>query len=355
MTSDTQFQGDTITEEYKLIYDEYGGWLNEKESNQNTIDRRLRGAKRYLNWCANNGVDAAEVEQGHIEDYIDDSADLSANSLSSSYDAVVLFYDWWMRGTSGIDRESHPCTDIDFYENHEITTKLYEVLSRDGRKDAHALSKDTIEALFPYADEDGARTQLRNETILRLLWDTALRCDEMSRIEVDNITWGDREIEIRSSKLNQDDDLYYRKVYFTKSTERYLRLWVYGGRESLSNKYNDSAYLFFTTHNPQMRPEHISRIAKKAAFRHDQDPDTDDQIQTPLYTDGNGYTRWLVTGHRFRHSRISYLANQTNMPLKLVRDFAGHKQFQTTLDYVKQDWDELRDAYQRAIGEYDGG
>lgn len=347
----SEFEGNPI-QHYEALFNKYAGYVRSTYEKRTTQDRWIHGAKKYLNWCGEAGFDPTEASQDVVHDYLTSTQGLADGSRVSAYMAVLMMYEWWMRGASGIDAEHNPCADIDLKKDHQIKrgrSRYAKVLARKNKSDLKALSKGAVESLFPYADESGARTELRNTILLRLMWDTACRSDEVSRMRVDAIDWDDQYIDIVSSKLKPDQELYERRVFFSATTKRLLEMWVNGGREALSSTYAGSEYLFMTTHKPQMRPGGISRIVKDAAFRHDDDEQTDDDIQLKMYEDAAGRSRWLVTGHRIRHSRISYLCNHTSMNLNNIRMLAGHEQLQTTMDYVTTDWDTVQSDYHAAI------
>lgn len=346
------YEGTPITDEYCDVWEQYCGYVAGEYEKKTTRRQWERGSKRWFNWCASNGVDATTADTGDVEDYVQDINHLSDNSRITSFMSVLVLYEWWLSGNSGLDLDENPTADIDIsdYANRG-SSKYATVLSRQGKSTLKAPSKGMITALFEYADEDGSDTALRNETLLRLMWDTAARADEISRMRTDKIDWDDNSIKIVSSKLKPHQELYERYVYFSDTTRRFLDLWCNGGREALSTTYSDSEYLFHTTHNPQMRPGHISRIVKEAAHRHDNSPDTDEDIQLLMYRDAADKPRWLLTGHRVRHARISHLCNHTDMSINNIRMMAGHQKIQTTLDYVTTDWDTVRDDYQQAISD----
>jgi integrase/recombinase XerD len=104
----------------------------------------------------------------------------------------------------------------------------------------------------------------------------------------------------------------------------------------------ESPYLFVGEQGSQLEPSTISRIVKKAAHNAD--------IQEPLVRDTDGSVQqWLYTAHRLRHSRITHLANETDLDLNYLRMMAGHAKVETTLTYVETDWDVARSSYFDAV------
>jgi site-specific recombinase XerD len=238
----TQYEGDPI-EYYEDVWNEFCAWLLSEHDSQKTINRRRTGSKQYLNWCGEHDVDPRTAGQAVVENYLEDKSYLASNTRENAYTSVMVLYNWWIRGRDGITREHNPCADLDITDYTTSGSKYVRMLAREGKSDLKALSNTTVEALFPYAADEGARTELRNEALLRLAWDSAARCDELARMRVEKIDWDDRYISIRSSKLDPDQELFRRRVFFSPTTKRYLDLWVSGGRQSLSSTFADSEYL----------------------------------------------------------------------------------------------------------------
>jgi len=325
--------------QYKQLYEEYGAFTVDNYDNDNTGTRRKAGVKKWLGWCQSEDIDPFEVTESEIHQYIRSVNNLADTSVSSLFSSVSMFYLWIIPEDYPI--EENPTADIDLKDHYNLkpqTAEYVKVLRRKGRENVKALPKERITKIFDHM----GNPPIRNSLLARLAWQTALRTDEMSRIRIDNIDFGKREIRIRSSKLNPEDhpDLYIRRVYYNSNLDELMKDWINKRRAALSPHASDSPYLFLTHQSKQMRPSHISRLIKDAAH--------EAGIQEPIGEDGNGNTRWLVTGHRIRHSRISYLANETPMTLPALRKMAGHAKISTTQDYITTDWEQVRKDYLRS-------
>jgi site-specific recombinase XerD len=115
-----------------------------------------------------------------------------------------------------------------------------------------------------------------------------------------------------------------------------MRRWE--SKRSDADPDEESPYLFIGEKETQLNPSTISRIVKDAAHNAD--------IQEPLVRDTDGSVQqWLYTAHRLRHSRITHLANKTNLNLNFIRMMAGHAKLETTIDYVDPDWEKARTSY----------
>jgi integrase/recombinase XerD len=336
----TQFGSEHELAEYSDLLNSFLEFALGKYESDRSYQTRERGVRAWLHWCERERVDPLQVSDGDIHSYITDlNTEYADTTIASRVSSVTVFYDWAI-SEPDVDTvvDENPTADLNLKDRFGVdsqTPQYIKVLRRKGQKNVKALPKERVESLFPHA----GRPSVRNELLVRLLWQTALRCDEVSRIKLDNIDWDNRQIRVRSSKLNPDDhpDLYHRYVYWEPDLDLLMKEWVEGERKELGPYHNESEYLFLTDQSPQMRPSHISRIVKEAAFEAGE--------QEPMGKDGNGHTRWLITGHRIRHSAISHWANETDIDIHLIRKVAGHAQLDTTMDYVTTDWETVRKSF----------
>jgi integrase/recombinase XerD len=335
-----------LTSEYEEFFADYGGWVTASVDTQTTIDRLKAGVKAWLYWCQENGVAPLDADEDSVNAYIrwmirEDFADTTITRRFASVSKYYHFVSTDPRVDADI---GNPTADISLPRDHNIknTSEYYRVLDREGRKDIVAPSFDQLKPIFDHVPGEKEFTQTRNELICRLLWQTAVRSVELSRIRMDNITWDDRDIELRSAKLNRDDhpDLYYRHVWWEPNLDYLMRRWESKRAEVDPNE--ESPYLFIGEQGGQLEPSTISGFVKEAAFNAD--------IQEPLVRDTNGSVQqWLYTAHRLRHSRITHLANETDLDLNYLRMMAGHAKVETTLTYVETDWETARSSYFDAV------
>lgn len=159
--------------------------------------------------------------------------------------------------------------------------------------------------LFNNVPGETVETQTRNEVALRLAWHTGCRGDELSRLQIKNITWEKCQIELQSAKLDpaENPDLIRRKVFFPEEFRFPLKRWVERVRHAFSAAAEpQSGRILVTTHNPEMRPAGINNIVKEAA--------RNAGIQRPLRPVNPGpkeeVKEWVVTSHRLRRSAISH-------------------------------------------------
>lgn len=335
-----------LSSTYKEFYTDYSGWVTASVDKQTTVDRLKAGVKAWLYWCQDAGLDPLVADEDSVNSYIrmmirEDFADTTITRRFASVSKYYHFVSTDPRIEADIE---NPTADISLPRDHNIknTSEYYRILDRGGRKDIVAPSFGQLKPIFDDVPGRKEFTLTRNELICRLLWQTAVRSDELSRIRLDKIDWEDRDIELRSAKLNRDDhpDLYYRHVWWEPDLDYLMRRWE--SKRSEADPDAESPYFFIGERGSQLEPSTISRIVKDAAFNAD--------IQEPLVRDTDGSVKqWLYTAHRLRHSRITHLANETELDLNYLRMMAGHAKVETTLTYVETDWDVARTSYFDAV------
>lgn len=335
-----------LTAEYKEFFTDYSGWVTSSVDKQSTVDRLKAGVQAWLYWCQENDVDPLNADGNSVNAYIRDliREDFAETTITRRFASVSKYYHF-VSTDPQIDADiENPTADINLRRDHNIknTSDYYRILDREGRKDIVAPSFDNLKPIFDHVPGKKEFTQTRNELICRLLWQTAVRSGELSRLRLDNITWDDRDIELRSAKLNRDDhpDLYYRHIWWEPNLDYLMRRWE--SKRSEADPDQSSPYLFIGDRGSQLEPSTISRIVKDAAFNAG--------IQEPLVRKPDGSVQQhLYTAHRLRHSRITYLANETDLDLNFIRMMAGHAKLETTITYVDTDWDVARSSYFDAI------
>ena len=341
-----EFSSNRELQEYKVLYQDYSEWLVINTSKQTTIDRRKAGAEAWIAWCEENDCDPAAATPRDIRSFIKSMQvdGLADTTICNRFFSVSKFYHFLktdpVRGDESVE---NPTSKVDLRRDHDIsnTAEYSTVIHREGREDIIAPSYEELKPIFDHAPGGTSFSTVRNELICRFFWQTALRSDELARVRVGKIDRDNREIKIRSAKLNKDDhpDLYQRYVFYEPNLDYLLHRWM--DKRSEKDPDGENPYLLIGQRGGQLSPAYLSRIVKKAAHAAD--------IQEPLARGSEGDVKqWLYTAHRLRHSRITHLANKTDMDLNFVRMMAGHASMDTTLDYVSPDWDEAREAFHRA-------
>ena len=342
-----QFEGKRELTKHKDLYQQYSEWLVINASKDTTITRRKSGAEAWLAWCENNDCDPITASPSDIRSFIKSMQldGLVDTTICSRFASVSKFFHYLKTDPDRPDDEKieNPTAEVNLRRDHDITNtaEYTSVIHREGREDIIAPSYEELKPLFEYAPGDTGFSKVRNELICRMFWQTALRSDELARVRVNKVDTDNRQIKIRSAKLNQEDhpDLYQRYVFYEPHLDYLIHRWL--DKRAEKDPDEENSYFFIGQRGGQLNSAYLSRIVKEAAHNAG--------IQEPLAKDADGSVKqWLYTAHRLRHSRITHLANKTDMDLNFIRMMAGHASMDTTLDYVDPDWDEARLAFQDA-------
>jgi len=337
---------DTLSDEYHEYFKDYSQWVTTHVDKDRTKERLEAGVRAWLRFCNKQGLDPLAVDENDVRIYIDELVreEYAETTITRRVASVSKFYIYQRNDPRKTTEIDNPTENIKLPRDYNIQnlSEYVRVLDQKGKMDIISPSASDVRKLFEHVPGKRNFTQTRNELILRLFWQTALRSDEMSRVKTRNVDDDDREITVRSAKLNRKEhpELYHRRVWWSQDLDYQIKRW----RSLRSNATEDSEFFFVDSSGNSLSPSYLSRIVKDTARRAG--------IQEPLTRDESGDVKQhLWTAHRLRHARITYLANQTDMDLNHLRMMAGHAKFETTLQYVHTDWDAARDSYQSAVND----
>lgn len=339
-----------LDDEYSKFFDDYAVFVTINSRKESSTERLKAGVKAWLHWCQENDVQPFEATEDDVRSYIKamQLAKHAETTITRRVASVSKYYHFLLTDPdTDASRETNPTRDVNLRRDYDITnqSEYVHVLHQEGRDDIIAIEYEDIQPIFDHVPGKRAATKTRNKLICMLFWQTAARSDELSRVRSNKIEWDNREITIRSAKLNRKDHpkLYQRRVWWEENLDYLMLRWKQ--KRSEFDPDGSSPYFFVTENGSQMNPSYMSRIVKKAAHNAG--------VNEPLVKDENGDVKqWLYTAHRLRHSRITHLANDPiNMNLNSLRMMSGHASFDTTLTYVKADWGTARNAYFEALNE----
>ena len=199
--------------------------------------------------------------------------------------------------------------------------------------EAHWLPIPKIHELIEGASEH-PMTPLRNELIVRVLWNTGCRPSEVARMQVRRVDLSSRSITVQNSKVKDTDAPNYEKtVFFTRKTRRLMREWlVRGGRAELLHS-EESIRLFPGYNTKEISSRQVNSIVRQAA---DAAGVQEDSIKR---ADGVQVNR--VTPKALRHSfavhsvRGRELSGTPPMDLETLRQILGHATLETVRNYLQ--------------------
>lgn len=206
--------------------------------------------------------------------------------------------------------------DLGISENTSVQSTMLEDDERYG---------PTVDEIRLMEENAGTDHRLRNQLIIRLLFNTGCRANELCQISMENIDWDEREIFLPSEicKFNKA-----RTVAFQKDCELLMREWVEGGYRDKEAYGGWSEYLFPTSQKPFMSTDTVEDAVTGSAERAG--------LNRGLWTDANDGSRNKVTPHNLRYSTGYYmLFDENDEPrpdanIYKVSQYLGHSSVQVT-------------------------
>jgi len=169
---------------------------------------------------------------------------------------------------------------------------------------------------------------LRNQVMLLIAYDGALRREELVRLEIDDFDFAYRQIRVKAEHAKNRRE---RVVGYGKTTSRLLEAYL-RQRKILSAKRGP---LFLSeSHRNASQPLALvtwSKIVQKLALR----------VGLPRFTT-----------HTPRHLKLTHMA-RAKMELHQIATYAGHKSLTTTMLYIHLSGVELTEAVTRSLAGFE--
>jgi len=169
---------------------------------------------------------------------------------------------------------------------------------------------------------------LRNECILRTLWETGIRRSECAKIDISDIDFEENEITIDSAKSKGT-----RPVWFDFSTEQKLRQYINSYRDTIYPNPETNA-LWLNWQGTRLTPHAINRVVVKTAERAD--------IQETIGSNAKGDNLNRITAHSFRHS-FAVQRLQNGLSIKYIADMLGNTVSTTAETYLQTDYEDIKE------------
>ncbi|GAA0462520.1 site-specific integrase [Halococcus dombrowskii] len=302
-----------------------------QQKSESTHHNRKYGLGKYKKWLAGQEYDLLSIGKFGIEDFIiylgeEDYAPETANSI---YSTVTNFYEFLL----DLSYEN-PEPDIDESPCERVNRTDFKSVLSGTRKQQK--TRDEISYLAPEEVdtlcEHVPNPKLRNELMIRMMFQTGCRQGEIRNMRVDNIDEGERSIRVYAEKT---DD--YRTVYYQPSLDPLLDEWLHGGNRMGFFKANESPYVFVSGQSEQFAHSNdINRIVRNTA--------KDAGLNEVMYEDRAGVKRWKITSHTLRHSH-AIASIKSGIDIERVRRHMGHSSLDMTKRYLQFVEEDVRDAY----------
>jgi len=322
---------------------EYGRHLNSGTDDNDSEKRSSGSTRRYkqdLKWfdyyLDENNIDSVSDVTNSMALSIGYTLSEDFNGTTGRYrwDIIHSFFEW------GVKKEILDSNPLEKWndskkEDFGLTKSTQQINELDdGEK--YALSQDEIRLM----EENVGNPRIRNQLLIRLIWQTGVRRGEASEITLSMIDRDAREINLPKSITKNGKE---RVVAYQPNTDGLLHQWVDEGYRDecigQSGNDEDKGHLFVGIRGKPLSAEAINEVIKKAA--------DNAGINRRLYSDANARVdddgnkeknRWKITSHNVRHGLGTYLVNETDMDVYSVSKYLGHSSVSITESiYVEED------------------
>lgn len=282
----------------------FEGYLTtEKRASGNTCSSYLRDVRQFLDYCAREELEAADLTTEGLERYVRylTSRGKSASTVTRAAASLKSFYGYLVRNGYAVENPARRVTPT------RVERKLPQILT----------SKE-VELLLEQP-EGGDAKGCRDHAMLELLYATGIRVSELVELEVGHVNLAAGFVRCQGKGKERIIPLYPTAV---KALGDYLR----NVRPQLVEDLQEQA-LFVNMNGRRMSRQGFWKIIKhyqeKAGIRKD------------------------ITPHTLRHSFAAHLL-ENGADLRSIQEMLGHADISSTQIYAQLVKQKLQDVYIKA-------
>lgn len=306
-----------------------------RNSSPRTVKRYTTQVYAWRDWLDENRSKSVwEADNVDLRVYIKqaDSKGEAPTTINQRVSAISKFY---QDCNTLEDEHQMPNVPENPYENLD---DKYKKLLRGNTKKKDAL-QDSDGDEFPYLEPDEVAElvenvpapRLRNELIIKLLFNCGFRRQELAKMELKHLDREDRSIYIPPRKSAEGRTVTFNEGYLGFQLDRWLD---HGGRESMSYA-PESDFLFPTNKGEHISGRQLNRIVRKAA----ENAGVQEVFESET---SNGNKMRKVTAHTLRHSFAMQMLN-SGVDIRKLQTLLGHDDMDTTLIYLQQSKEEAKE------------
>ena len=305
------------------------GYIRREEGlkSESAANNKKYAVNALREWMNDVGIDSlAGVTPTDIESYMAhmNSQGYSPKTIDVRYTALKSVFDYLSDREDLIDES--PFDALEYSDFSSIMNGTQK--ENTTHEQITYISPEQVEEIVGHLPAP----KLRNELIIRLMFQTGMREVEANNTRIEDIDRENRAINIHGKGSKN------RTVYYQPNLDILLQQWIDGGYRDSNQSAASSPYLFLTRSSDQMSRGRISRIVKNAA--------KDAGINQVMYTDQNGLDRWKYTAHSLRHGH-AVEALKSGIDVRTVQKHMGHSSLGQTMRYLRLIDDDVRQSYQQ--------
>ena len=295
-------------------------WLQDKKmmyDSEGSYKVRHSDLNQYLKWLQNNSKSFEPIEKTRhknlLHRYFLNLKDegYSRNTIASRWSTLSIFYGDMAGFYNKID-------ETPFEELFSRSSYIPDKTREETKSEKPYVTRKQKEKLC----DNVPSPAFRNETMIRLMWQTGLRQSEVANLKVGDIDLDANKL----SKFWSPKVKIERTVTFKDSLSWWLDQWLNAGYRSAYTGASDSQYLFLTHRSEKMANAQPNNIIKNTA--------ENAGIQYPrIEEDKAGKTRWAITSHAIRRGHAMHLL-KNDVDLRTIQKRLGHAKLQTSIEYL---------------------
>lgn len=278
---------------------------------------------RFEEWVLEQQNDVTSLGSFDIEDYLIhlSNKDYSPATIENDYIILKQYYHF-------LDRRDYISEDVfgDIDKGNFSSIMSGHHKTQNGQNDIIYVTHEEVKKMF----DNPGNPALRNELLIRLLWETGIRRGEACDILIPNIDREERSIMIDTRKKHT-----HRKVFYQPATEILMEQWIDGGYRD-SYPFSSTDNLFVTHKNGSIDGRTVNRVVRTAA--------ENAGVQEILYVDNSGKSRSKITAHTMRHGHAVH-ALKSDIDVRSVQKHLGHSDIEHTMTYLQLVDDDVKEAY----------
>lgn len=300
-----------------------------KGNTEGTANRYLLEVSAFEDWLeANRGKGLLEADTSdlrvHLEEMAtptDDRTEYAPTTITRRRSGVSQFYQLAQEVSEDyevdIDVPENPSEELDQTWNLGDTKKSEGIDSEEG---IYYLTPDEIKEL----ERAVPAPKLRNQLLVRLLFNTGLRRGELASVTMDALDREERTIRIPAMKSPEPRTVTYSEQYVGFLLSR----WIDEGYREATRyaRTKGSDYLFPTDESEHISGDYIGQMVKRAA--------KDAGLQKVVATYSDGRQIHKVTAHTLRHSYAVQAVN-SGIDVRSLQRLLGHEDLETTMIYLR--------------------
>lgn len=319
--------------EFETVLSKYES-RRSRNSSESTVDRYVRHVRNWREWLTDTrGKQIWDVDSVDLLVFIEELTDegMAPTTISQRVSAISKFYQDMAKLAERYEMPDVPENPYDGLDDEDKR-----LLRGDTKKKAGL--QDTTQDEYPYLKPDEVSQlvdnvpspRIRNELIIRLLFNCGFRRGELASCKLKHIDREDNSIFIPPQKSDNSRIVSYNEEYVGFQLSQWLD---YGGRESMTYA-DESEYLFPTNDSIHISGNYINQMVKETAEK------AGIQETISEYSDGREIHK--VTAHTLRHS-FAMQAIRSSIDIRSLQTLLGHDELDTTLIYLQQSKDEAKE------------